>query len=431
MSGVSLIATGDSFITRRLPVHHESLKGLRDLIDTANFRFTNLETTIHNQEGFPAAVSGGTWGMSSPSVLTDLKKYGFNVMAWANNHTLDYSSGGLLATMENLDKEKIIHAGVGKNLADASAPKYVDTEKGRVALISATSTFHESGRAGEQRPDMIGRPGVNPLRFDTTYSVTEKEMNSIQSIASKIDINATRNTSVKEGFLAKEKEGTFYFGDYLFKVGSQPKKVTVPNKKDIDRLKSKINEAKRQADVVVISIHAHEMEGEEKHIPANFLEEASRMCIDEGADAIIGHGPHILRGIEIYQGKPIFYSLGNFIFQNDSVSALPADFYEKYDLDHTSNVSDAFDARSEGDTKGFVMNKDFWESVIAQWEIHDNNVTTIKLYPVELGFGKPRHQRGWPELSHNESILTRLQQLSTPYGTKIDIENGVGIIKLT
>src|SRR5699024_6647709 len=98
-------------------------------------------------------------------------------------------------------------------------------------------------------------------------------------------------------------------------------------------------------------------------------------------------------------------SLGNFIFQNDSVSVLPADFYEKYDLEHSNNISDAFDVRSGNNTKGFSTNKRFWESVIAVWEMEDDHTTNITLHPIELGYGEPRHKRGVPVLSDNEEIL--------------------------
>src|SRR5690625_3244016 len=119
------------------------------------------------------------------------------------------------------------------------------------------------------------------------------------------------------------------------------------------------------------------------------------------ADAIIVHGRHILRGIEIYKNKPIFCSLGNFIFQNDSVEKLPADFYTKYELDHYANISDALDARSSGDTRGFAMDQRFWESVVATWSMKDGTVTEVQLHPIELGYGKSRHQRGWPKLVKN------------------------------
>src|SRR5699024_11484677 len=69
---------------------------------------------FHNTEGYPSAFSGGTWAMASPSVLEDLQKFGFNMFSWANNHTMDYSHGGLIATKKNLDEQNLTHAGVGE-----------------------------------------------------------------------------------------------------------------------------------------------------------------------------------------------------------------------------------------------------------------------------------------------------------------------------
>src|SRR5690625_1087686 len=331
--------------------------------------------------------------MSSPNILKDLKAYGFNVLAWANNHTLDYLHDGLLATERYLDEANILHSGVGKNLAAASAPKYLETSNGRVAIISATSTIHESGIAGEQRPDLIGRPGVNPLRYETIFYITAEEMKALKTIAKKTFINATRDLSIKEGFILQECSDIFHFGQYQFVQGTETKKVTKPYEPDVKRLIERITEAKRQADAVVISIHSHEMDEDNKEKPAQFLEKAAKRCIDAGADAIISHGPHILRGIEIYKEKPIFYSLGNFIFQNDTVEKLPADFYTKYGLGHEANITDAIDARSGGDTRGFAMDQRFWESVVATWTMQGGKVTEIHLYPIELGYGKRRHQR--------------------------------------
>lgn len=431
MDQLTFVATGDSFITRRLPsVEEESFVKLAHFIQQRDFRFTNLETTVHREEGFPSANSGGTWAMSSPDVLQDLKAYGFNVLAWANNHSLDYLHDGLLATERYLDEAQFIHSGVGKNLAAASAPKYLETEQGRVAIISATSTFHESGIAGDQRPDLIGRPGVNPLRYETTFYISAEEMKALKSIAKKTYINANRDLSIREGFILPGENEAFHFGDYQFKIGQETKKVTRPKEADVNRLTEKIYEARRQADVVLISIHSHEMDQDDKSRPAQFLVEAAKQCIDAGADAIIGHGPHILRGIEIYKGKPIFYSLGNFIFQNDSVEKLPADFYTNYELDHYANISDALDARSGGDTRGFAMDRRFWESVVATWSMKDGSVTKIQLHPIELGHGLRRHQRGWPQFVKNDDIIKQLQQLSEPFGTNISIENNIGVIEI-
>ena len=429
MGKISFVATGDSFITRRLPtLDSATFKDLSRLINKGYISFTNLETTTHYNEGYPSAFSGGTWAMSSPEVLNDMKAYGFNLLAWANNHTMDYSYGGLVATKHYLNEYGFVHAGVGENLAEASAPKYIETSSGRVALISATATFHESWRAGDQRPDMHGRPGVNPLRYETTFIVSHQELEQLKEIAKNTMINAERNLSIKEGFDAEDKADSFVFGGDHFKEGSKAEKVTTPLHADMKRIIDSIKGAKKQADYVLVSIHSHEMEGEDKSAPAQFLIEAARNFVDAGADSVIGHGPHVLRGIEVYKGKPIFYSLGNFIFQNDTVSALPADFYEKYNLNHHANVADALDKRSENGKKGLGVNKNVWESVIVNWEMENGKLKEIKLMPIQLGYGLSRYQRGCPVLSKEEEILKRLQRLSKPFGTKINIKDGVGSI---
>lgn len=190
---ITFTATGDSFITRRLPsTESESFIGVSNLIQSSDIRFTNLEVTTHHFEGAPSALSGGSWAIASPDVLEDLKAYGFNLVAWANNHTLDYLYGGLEATAKYLDQYGFIHAGVGHNLAEASAVRYAETAAGRVALIAATSTFHEFWLAGEQRPDMSGRPGINPLRFRANHILTPEKLEQLKAIAETVHINAKK-----------------------------------------------------------------------------------------------------------------------------------------------------------------------------------------------------------------------------------------------
>lgn len=423
-------ATGDSFITRRLPSKDGPFQELSSLLKNTDVRFTNLEVTTHNHEGEPGAVSGGTWAIAAPTVLEDLKDYGFNLVAWANNHTLDYSFGGLHATERSLNQYGFIHAGAGKNLAKASEPRYLETASGRVALISVTSSFHESWIAGNERPDMMGRPGVNPLRYHTIYTVTSEKMKQLKSIAEAVNINAEYDLSVKDGFIVEEDDELFYFGGHYFKEGVHEGESTTPSKVDLERISRSIREASRQADYVLVSIHAHEMQGKDLSQPAEFLNAFSRRCIDEGAHSVIGHGPHIVRGIEIYKERPIFYSLGNFIFQNETVTHLPADFYEKYGLTNTHSVADALDVRSKNETRGFGTNPKIWSSFVPVWKMVDGKLSEIELYPVELGYGLSRYQRGWPALTDDTNILVKLQELSKPFGTEIKIDNGIGKITI-
>ena len=123
MNKTTFIAAGDCFITRRIPENgYEGYEKLQSLIKSHDVRFLNLESTFHNCEGSPAAESGGTWAMSDPRTLDDMKHMGFNLFNTANNHSGDYGEGGTLATIRNLQERNMVFAGTGKNLGVASKP---------------------------------------------------------------------------------------------------------------------------------------------------------------------------------------------------------------------------------------------------------------------------------------------------------------------
>ena len=116
-------ATGDAMVTRRLPFEgeYDGFSEVRDFILKGDFRFGNLETTVHNFESYGGAQSGGSWLCSPPGVIKDMRKFGMNVLCTANNHALDYSYGGLLKTIEYLEKEDFLFTGTGRTLVAATA----------------------------------------------------------------------------------------------------------------------------------------------------------------------------------------------------------------------------------------------------------------------------------------------------------------------
>ena len=138
-----------------------------------------------------------------------------------------------------------------------------------------------------------------------------------------------------------------------------------------------------------MSIHAHETDYNDTTVPPKFLETFSRNCIDSGAVGVIGHGPHELRGIELYKGKPIFYSLGNFIFETETISLQPYDAYQHKALPPDTKVGTYMDIRSKNGTAGYGVQPKIWFSVMASWEMENGNVTGIKLYPISLGMNLP------------------------------------------
>ncbi|MCF0151622.1 MAG: CapA family protein [Firmicutes bacterium] len=431
MSKISYIATGDSFITRRIPQKgYEGYQQVEDLIKTHDVAFNNLEMTFHDREGIPSAVSGGTWAMADPRILDDIKRMGFNLFNTANNHSCDYGHGGLLATIKYLNEKDMIFSGTGKDLGDASKPCYFEASGQRIALISVCSSFDISAMAAGQTKDMVGRPGLNPLRHTTHYHLDQQHFDQVVELAKITRVNAGKERSVRNGYKNPPQEGTFVLGNISFILDDHCWIESVPNEKDMQRIEAEIREAKKQADVVLVSLHAHECDGDDTTIPAQFIETFSRRCIDAGCSVMIGHGPHEVRGIELYHGGVIFYSLGNFIFETETVEYQPYDAYANRGVSLDTEVGDYMDDRSKNGTCGYGTLPEIWEAVMASWCIEDGVVKEVKLYPISLGFGTRRSQLGLPVLSADEDFLHRLEKLSNAYGTEFKIENGVASVVL-
>jgi poly-gamma-glutamate capsule biosynthesis protein CapA/YwtB (metallophosphatase superfamily) len=422
------VATGDSIINRRLST--DSLPGaasMFDLIRGADAAFTNFETQVHDFNLAGAQQSGGTY-MGSPRYVTDeLAWAGFDLLGLANNHANDYGVDGLRSTLAALSQTKFVYAGMGENLALARRPGYLDTPKGRVALISVAATFPDAIIAGPQRPDMRGRPGINPLRHSTTYTVTQETYDTLSKLKGPTADN------MGEGSGEDAKDAALSWSGAKYVVGTEIGMSTKANKRDLAELVAEVRNARRQADWVMVSIHAHESASPaERGKPAQFTVEFAHAMIDAGADMMVAHGPHVLRGVEVYKGKPILYSLGNFIFENDLVELQPADNYDKVGLDDSALPADYYDKRSKNDTVGFPADRKFWQSVVAEAVFtQDRTLKEVRLHPISMGFGQPRIKRGQPYPSpakEADEIMKDLQELCKPLGTTIEYKGGVGIL---
>ncbi|MCS7206363.1 MAG: CapA family protein [Dehalococcoidia bacterium] len=427
-------ATGDAMITRPLRVHREDrFLGLVNLLRSADAAFTNLEMLFHDYEGSPGFQTG-TYTRSDPANLEELKWMGFQMVSCANNHAFDYGEVGLLTTREHLRRVGLVAAGTGRNLAEARAPAYLETPKGRVALLSVTSTFPEHARAGDQRPDMQGRPGVSALGYQAIYTVDREAMAHLRRISQALGFEEEKEYQRQFGFtgnIPQDTDTDFHFLGRKFRVGQGFAVHTLPQDGDVQDILRWVRDARRMADWVVMSLHSHES-GATRDEPAEFVRTFARLCIDNGVDIFVGHGPHFLRGIEIYKGKPIFYSLGNFIFQNDTVYKLPQDAYTRFGLGYDATPADFFEARTAGDTRGFPANPVYWETVVAVTHFRAGRLEEVRLYPCELGVGRPRSQRGRPLLASPEAgarCLERLARLCQPLGTDLRLVDGVGIVR--
>lgn len=431
---IAVTATGDSLITRRLPAHpDDAYTRMVALIQSADVAFTNLEMVLSRYAGTPVVESGGMNLSADPAVARDLQRLGFNLTAFANNHTLNYGEQGALDTLRELEEIGFVCAGAGRHLAEARVPAFLETAAGRIGLVACASTFAPGQRAGPQRADVQGRPGLNPQRFDTLYVIDQEHMDAVQRIAQRTGAEGQRQRRIWMGFGPPPKrEGEFVFADRSFIVGPEFRIKTEAHQQDLEGNLRSVRHAREMSDLVLVSIHAHE-QGAERWHPADFIVEFAHACIDAGADMVIGHGPHLLRGLEIYNGRPVFYSLGNFIFQHEYLQRIPADDYETLRIDPECSPAELFRGISKDDTQSFPADRKYWETVLPMCTFEGRELRQIRLYPLSLGFGQAWPDRGTPRLADPAiagEVLRWMGELSAPFGTRLSIDEGVGHVSV-
>ena len=416
-------------LQRRLLARSDpELRPVSDLLRGADLAFTNLEVLANDYRGDPALESGGSHFGAPAWVLDELAAAGFALFATATNHCADYGIAGLLRTIDALNSRGLSYAGIGRHLEDARRPAYHSHPAGTVALLSCCTTFAKGQEASTQTDLMQGRPGLNPLRVETVHEVTGPQLAAIRQIAEQTGIEGLRQQTLKAGFgFPPDDPAVFPLGPLHFRQGEKPSIRTKAKQKDLDGILRWVREARELADLVLVSIHTHE-QGATKEDPPEFLPPTARALLDAGADLVACHGPHLLRGLAIIGGKPVFYSLGNFIGQNELVPRIPADSYERFRADPTLTPGAVYRERSRNDTAGFPADRRYWESVLPILTFSGGVLAGMTIHPISLGLGEARHLRGRPRLAEGTeavSILARFAELSRPFGTELAIGNGV------
>jgi poly-gamma-glutamate capsule biosynthesis protein CapA/YwtB (metallophosphatase superfamily) len=374
---LTITLTGQSMIRsdiratapKAVPAIQELLKG--DVV------FTNLEAAV----ALPGqSVSEGRGFLTPPETLDALKALGFNLLSLSNNHAFDMQATGILNTLAEVDRRGIVRAGIGRTLNEASAPGYLKTTKGTIALVSSASGLIASGgMAGADRP------GVNELR-------------------------------IKAG--DKDNEATTDL------PGAPP---NTPYPEDAERILHNIRQARQNADLVIVYQHNHVFgnrsfttiftEGmAERLAPNDWLKKWVHAEVDAGADIVVMHGAPLLHGVEFYRGRPIFYDLGNFIYNvpptltyiHEPINFESAVVYLEYQGKTLRSIS----------VRPIVMN------VIGdgQPDVHDPRATNPFLFTRGLPSPASGAQAGY--------ILERLADLSRPFGTQMDIKGTTAEIKL-
>ena len=420
----TLALTGDSIITRKLSVYEEpEFLRMIDLLRGADLAFTNLEILFHDWESYPMSSSGGTYMRAQPELVQEFVWAGIDIGSLANNHSGDYGPPAMLLTEKYVREAGMVAAGVGRSLAEAREAKFIETKDGRVALISLASTFPNHSMAGKSRDDIPPRPGLSHLRHIRTYEVTKDQLEGVRATMRDLKMNPPA-------------EGTsLNFLRNRFELADAPGVRTEPHPEDMAEIAMIVSNARRQADYVMVTIHAHEGAPgpDSRMVPAQFLVTFARAMVDAGASAFVGHGPHALRAIEMYKGVPILYSLGDFVFQNETLQRLPYENYHGVGLNESDGLADFNEARYNDDTTGFPTIPEIWEAVIAVPEWSGQQLVELTLHPISLGYGQPRHIRGRPMMAEGalaDKILQDLVRLSEPYGTQFEIKDGVARVVL-
>ncbi|RWP46930.1 MAG: CapA family protein [Mesorhizobium sp.] len=432
--GFTMAAVGDLLYGRPVKKgYYPGLEEVLNIFDGKDVVFGNLETNILEVEskGCPQAEYGGAYLISVPEVGPDLREMGFNMVSRANNHTLDWGVEGMRETSRALNKSGIIHAGAGDNLAQAGAARFLETPRGRVALVSFAATFEPMARACDPAGEAPGRPGLNPLRLAKSIVVTPEMLENLRCVREALPWYAPPPKEASHVAIQ------WPFGEVVFKAGEKPGYSFEPDARDVDNILRNVRQGKQFSDFCIATNHGHEP-GEFSREPADFEQAFARKLIDAGADVYINHGPHHVRGIEIYKGRPILYALGNF-FNQDLRSPVGADMFDAHGkdprIDTDAEVSAHEMAVGYPSAEGFIPLRDaeFYEGVISVSRFEENQLAEIRLYPIELRRTARFANRGVPRLAPSpqaQAILKRIQELSKPFGTAIEIDNCVGTIRL-
>jgi poly-gamma-glutamate synthesis protein (capsule biosynthesis protein) len=397
----------------------------------------NVEVVTPRPPLIPSAEHGGS-NLGAPEfVLDELSWMGFNLFNVANNHSNDYTFHGLIDTMDALKERGMTFAGGGMNLGEARSPAYFDTKDARVAVLGASSTYVVGAPAGPSREDMPGRPGISHIRVEQEHILDRPRWDALNDIYEAMGLaQVTRERQQLSRTTAPE--GVMDFLGNKFVLGSTPGVVARANPTDIDDICRWISDARRQAEFVVMSLHAHQGKNRRGNSPelADFLPEITHRFIDAGADVVVGHGPHMLRAIEVYKGKPIFYSLGDFYYVSSGIQRYPAEIYLNAGLAPNATPADIQDNSNrdkEGRPRGFAADARFWQAVVPVCKYREWELESVDLHPIWLNFpARHRSQLGEPYLASVEmgtDILEQLQVLCEPLGTRIEIvRNGEHVV---
>ncbi|MDX0519029.1 CapA family protein [Sinorhizobium medicae] len=402
----TLALTGQSLIKHDIrDIRTPAFQDVQSLLRQADLSFTNFEGTILGTHGgWP--LKGSFFGCSDPAVLDALGAIGFQALSLSNNHAFDLGPSGVLSTLEEVEKRGFLHAGLGRNAREVSRARIATINQRRVALVAMDGgpgpDFMYAADADENRPE---RPGVNRLRLSQLLEVDDVAFEQIRAVRDKIGYTAIdlANDSQPDDPPRLDPQAEVAIARCVFKRSDRYGRGVRIDEVDMARNLAAIASAARDEALVIAYLHHHHWASDWYQLP-EWVSGVAKRCIDAGASMFVSHGAPVLQPVEIYRGRPIFYSLGNFIFH----------------------------VRSE---KSTWTAAEVWESVVGVCSFaSDNSLIDISFHPVVIG-GEHGLEDGVlerrlvPQLVTGDSavrILGRLQEQSARLGAHIEISGNVG-----
>ncbi|WP_318378185.1 CapA family protein [Enterobacter sp.] len=438
-----IIACGDLlFSSRNLAKRLDP--NIIELLKNADAVFANAEFSCP-QPDLPPAAGRGYITAVKPATLDEFVDLNIRLVSFANNHTGDFGWEGVVQTMEAADARNLIPCGLGRNLDDARLPRFLDTAKGRVGVVALGSTRSEVFLAANGGAGTVPRPGLNPLRWGRAYVLADEQFEQLKNITRSLGIDESVREGMRVEVMADKGDDEFKFGS-LFESSLQIERGETThvrtwfNEQDCEANERSIRDAANRSDFTLVSLHTHEGAKDSWYSPdaPEFVELFAHRAIDAGADAVVCHGAHFMRGVEIYNGKPVFYNLGSLLMEFEAgESIIGPEMYEAYGHAANARPSELHRARAKntaGEFTGFNAEARFSQNALAIFDITAEG-QACQILPIDLGMNRERAlSRGLPQTvthAQGEEIAELLTRLSQRYGTRFNYDKASGNIQFS
>ena len=434
-----VIACGDALFSSRNLARRLDRR-LVEAFTAADAVFANAEFCCPRPATPPAPRRFTT--AVKPEVLDELRDLNIRLVSFANNHTGDFGPQGVIDTLEAAEARELVPGGIGRSLYEARSARFLDTPEGRIGFVAASSTRAADFAASAPGSGVPPRPGLNPLRFGRAYVLPDEQFRQLQSIDEMLGTAASRREVVDVEVMKDPGADVLNFGSVFegalrIERGERAHVRYFMDERDCKAILDNVRDAANRSDCVLVSLHTHEGVDENWYAPrpAAFVEAFAHRAIDAGAHAVLGHGAHMLRGVEMYRGRPIFYNLGSLIMEFEAgEQRMTPEMYEGFGFGvdtlpsqmHMSRVRD-----KDGRHIGFYADPKFSLGCVAVCDFGADDVK-VKLVPLDLDLRRARPaERGLPACASPElgrEIARQMGRLSEFWGTRIEYDAADGTI---